>query len=456
LYELLVLTPANWEDTIQQFLRYKNDTLIRTKSITLDYIKLNYAGNDIQEKIKKAIEQEHRNNKVKYVMLVGDADKFPVRYVKAINTEWGTKWYPSDLYYADLYDKNGNFDDWDYQNDGIYGEIDFANRAFQDTNIDKIDMIPDVAIGRVPSSSQSETKMYLEKVMIYEFCARESTYFNYDSNWAKRALFVVDGDPEVEGGVGPFGDETLSNQYSKPLVDSGFELIKRFKDYSPWNSMSDAQRAAEFTKVINQGVGFVNYFGHGGTGSFSQWYSKSHFPNLINQYRLPIVYATACLTARFHNEFPISAASYEAVNGGNWTGGASPRPEPAGVQPSKYDRDSMAEEFLVKRKTGAVAYIGTTSKIEHGGKSLTQYFFDAYKKMSKVKTPALGELWKYAQTEFAKTDALQGMNGYFAFIHIHKVMMFGDPSLRVGGIRYTPHKVPSIGTKTELLNELLN
>jgi hypothetical protein len=450
LYDLLVLVPTIWQNIIQQFIQYKNDTSIQTKSMTLDYVNANYVGNDVQEKIKKAIEQEHRNNKIKYVMLVGDADSFPVRYIRAVNTEWGTKWYPSDLYFADLYDKNGNFDDWDYQNNGIYGEVDFANRAFQDTNIDKIDMIPDVAVGRVPCSSEKEMQTYLEKVMTYEFCARESTYFNYDSNWAKRALFVVDGDPN------PFGDETLSNQYSKPLEDSGIELIKRFKDDPPWNSMTDAQRAAEFTRVLNEGVGFVNFFGHGNVGSFNQWYSKNDCQNLNNQYRLPIIYATACLTGRFQMDYPIDKASYEAVNGGDWTGGASPRPEPAAVQPKKYDRDSMAEEFLVKRKSGAIAYIGTTSKIEHGGKSLTQYFFDAYKKMSKLKGLALGEMWKYAQTEFAKTDALQGMNGYFAFIHIHKVMLFGDPSLRVGGVPYDSHVVQGVGTGAELISEILN
>jgi hypothetical protein len=428
-------------------MQYKNDTNIRTKSMTIEHIKANYNGNDEQEQIKRAIEQERNKNKIRYVLLLGDSDKFPVRYVRAINTEWGTRWYPSDLYYADLYDKNGNFDDWDYQNDGIYGEIDFANRAFTDTNIDKINMIPDVAIGRVPSSTESETRNYLEKVMKYEFSARESTYFSYDSNWFKKALFVVDG---ADNGYVPFGDETLSEQYSESLKDSGIEIIKRYKDESPWDSMNYTQRAAEITNTLNKGVGFVNYFGHGNRSSFCQWYSKGDVSNLKNQYKLPIVFATACLTGQFHTDLD----SYEAVNGGDWTGGSTQRPEPASVQPSKHDRDSMAEEFLVKKHSGAIAYIGTTCKLEHGGKSLTKYFFDAYKKISKP--PLLGDMWKYAQTEFAKTDALQGMNGYFAFIHIHKVTLFGDPSLRVGGIPYNPHTISGIRTKTEIINEILN
>ena len=47
------------------------------------------------------------------IVLLGDADQFPVRYIRAINTEWGTRWYPSDLYYADLYNDDGSFNDWD-------------------------------------------------------------------------------------------------------------------------------------------------------------------------------------------------------------------------------------------------------------------------------------------------------------------------------------------------------
>lgn len=418
-----------------------------TTLLTIENIDQDFNGRDLPEKIKRAIEFHHRSSGVRYVMLVGDVDRFPVRYVRAINTEWGTKWYPSDLYYADLYDNKGQFNDWDFDHDGVYGEIDFQGGGLSGTNLDRINMVPDVAVGRLPASNQAEVLTYIQKVMKYEFAARESIHFNYDSDWFKKAVFIVDG------GSAPFGDEALSDQYAEPLSYSGISIQRRYQDNPPWSTASPQQRATEITNVLDSGVGFLCYFGHGNVRSFSGWYSANDVAILNNRDHLPIVYAIACLTARFHFDYSFNQATYEDVNDGDWTGGGGSRPEPTPVQPTKHDRDSMAEEFLVKRDTGAIAYIGTTSKIEHGGKNLAKYFFESYRNMPKP--PTLGAMWQDALSRFAKSDALQGMGGYYAFIHIHKVMLFGDPSLRVGGIQYIPYHSTSAVIQPEIIQEAI-
>lgn len=425
---LLIIAPSSWKNILETFTRYKNDTGMPSNFISIEDIDAQFEGKDGPEKIKHAIETQHRLFGVKYVMLVGDVDICPVRYIKAINTQWGTRWYPSDLYYSDLYDTDGNFNNWDADSDGIFGEVDFTGGGLSGTNLDKINMIPDVAVGRVPASTYEEASAYLQKVMSYEFSARESYNSNYDSDWAKKALFVVDG------GKSPFGDIGLAKQYAQPLSNSGISVTYRYQNDPPWDT-DPGKRTEEITNMLNSGVGFLCYFGHGDRTSFSGWYSTNDVANINNKLHLPIIYAISCLTAHFHFDLD----SYEAVNGGDWTGGAEPRPEPAAVQPSKHDRDSMAEEFLLKHTSGAVAYIGTTEVIEHGGKNLARYFFDAYQNMSKP--PVLGDLWQNALSRFAGSDALQGMGGYYAFIHIHKVMLFGDPSLRVGGLQR--HILPS-------------
>lgn len=462
--DLLIISPAIWQNDLESFVRYKNDTGIRTTLVTIEDIDQNYNGRDLPEKIKRAIEFQHRTFGVKFVMLVGDVDRFPVRYVKAVNTEWGTKWYPSDLYYEDLYDSTGQFNDWDFDHDGIYGEIDFQGGGLSGTNLDRINMVPDVVVGRIPASNQAEVLTYIKKVMDYEFAARESIHFNYDSDWFKKALFVVDG------GSIPFGDETLSDQYAAPLTQAGISILRRYQDDAPWATppippgstpqqqqaiiqAANIKRATEITKVLNSGVGFFCYFGHGNTRSFSGWYSANDLAALNNGNHLPIIYAISCLTARFHFDYSFNAATYEDVNGGDWTGGGGNRPEPAPVQPNKYDRDSMAEEFLIKRDTGAIAYIGTTSKIEHGGKNLANYFFESYRDMPKP--PTLGAMWQDALSRFAKSDALQGMGGYYALIHIHKVMLFGDPSLRVGGIQDIPYYTTSATVQPEIQEAMI-
>jgi hypothetical protein len=429
--ELLILGPSVWKSRLDRFARYKNDTGLPATVLTLDQISGSYSGTDQPEKVKRCIEEYRRLDGTRYVLLAGDADRFPVRYIKAINTEWGTKWYPSDLYYEDLYDKNGAFDDWDADGDGIHAEVDFANRDKPiQFNIDKINIIPDVAVGRVPASSDEEIERYFKKVTDYEFAARESTCYSHPSPWARKALFIGGGDG--------FGDKSISNAHAVPLAQSGISVITRYIDDLPWNAPG-VDRPAEVRAILDQGVGFLHYYGHGNVGAFSGWLGLNDVRQLDNEHALPVVVAVSCYTARFHYDLN----DYLTILGSHWAGTSkiADRPRPHPVQPTGCDKDSMAEEFLVKDTTGGIAYLGSVDPFEHGGKPLALYLFEAYKDLSKP--PVLGDMWKTALTRFACNEVgsgLIGMGPYFAFIHVHKVMLFGDPSLRVGGLqRSGPH-----------------
>ncbi len=321
----------------------------------------------------------------------------------------GTKYYPSDLYYADLYDSRGNFDDWDYDNDNAFREMDFNGFKEKDLNklnLDRIDMYPDVMVGRIPASTFNEVSTYVNKIISYEFNS-------YNSEWFKKAFWVIDCD---------FGNAAKKNRLDNYL--QGFKIIKSYSN-NRWCSMQKNARASIVTSTINGGVGFVNYFGHGSRTSWLNVYDKSDLNSLSNSDKLPVIYAVACYTGRFHFDLKY----YCDVNGNEWNSNAKNRPMPKSVQPSKYDKESLAEEFLVKRSTGAIAYIGCTSKHEYGGEDIDKYFFEAYR--NSYKPPTLGYLWKYALDSWLKNVDL---TDHFAFIHMHKVMLFGDPSLRVGGI----------------------
>ena len=79
------------------------------------------------EKIKYFIKTAMEEWGIRYVLLVGGrSSQFqptwycPVRYVSMVD-DWDAE-YLSDLYFADIYDANGNFSSWDSDNDGMYGE----------------------------------------------------------------------------------------------------------------------------------------------------------------------------------------------------------------------------------------------------------------------------------------------------------------------------------------------
>ena len=124
-YELLIITPQEFLDAVKPLSDHKFDVGITNLVITLEHIYEVFTGRDEAEKVKRCLYLFAKNNNVKYVMLIGDADKFPVRYVKwwgveqdhPNDPEYHTLYVPSDLYDAALYKKSDQydmhkFDDW--------------------------------------------------------------------------------------------------------------------------------------------------------------------------------------------------------------------------------------------------------------------------------------------------------------------------------------------------------
>lgn len=426
--DLLIIAPDEFVDELTSLKQFKDATGRPTLLVGLSYIYQNFSGADEPEQVKRCIAHYEQSYGVRYVLLAGDSDKFPVRYCKAYNTEWGNKYYPSDLYYMDLYDAHDSFDDWDGDGDGIIGEMDFKSGA--NVNLDTVHLYPDIAAARVPASTEEEITTYVNKVIDYEQLA--------PGDWFYNALLVVDG------GAGAFGSSTKMDALAAESLSS-FNVIKYYQNNAPYNTMTTTQRANEINTALNSGVGFVNYYGHGHCTDWTGWYNHSNIVSLTNDTILPVAFATACYTGRFHFSHSFH---YEDRNGVEWNGSGAgigtDHPEPNAVQPSKYDsygNESLAEQFLVKNVNGAIGYIGCSSKGEHGvwlenDKGLSPYFFEEYDRGTRT----LGEIWKNALTAFADDlqDPVTGGMHFYAFIHIHKMMLFGDPSLEVGGLNNPP------------------
>jgi PKD repeat protein len=156
-----------------------------------------------------------------------------------------------------------------------------------------------------------------------------------------------------------------------------------------------------------------------------------------NEDMLPIVYALSCKTAKFH----FLRTFYLDKDGNEWASSVGNRPAPNPLQISKYDKDAWAENMLVKYDVGAIGYVGATEVYEYGGELLDKYFFEAYH--VSWKPTSLGFMWSRAMDEFVSNKVEPDAQDYYAFVHIHKVLLFGDPSLRVGGLPYLIAKFPS-------------
>jgi len=312
-YSLLILTPYEFRNQLMFLALHKNTTGIHTIIKTVEDIEsdpLYSRGRDIQERIKLAILHAHEQYGIQYVMLVGDVDKFPVRYTRVWDSvNFGHGYEPCDLYYADLYDEvdqdpwdnpdTGAFETWDGNGNNYFGEIGAKTGIpgeWSELNVDRIDCKPDVAVGRIPVSDSTELTAYLVKIINYE----QNTW---GCDWAERLMLVT-------------GNWSTPNPTANAIADLmggiGYAVTKHYYPADWYLFPSVDTRKAILTAEFTSGYGFVSYFGHGGPTEWSGWYDTVALDNMANKDRLPIVFAAACDTSYFH----IKDTFYETKDGG--------------------------------------------------------------------------------------------------------------------------------------------
>ena len=78
---------------------------------------------------------------------------------------YNTAFYATDLYYACLYRQDGSFDDWNANKNQYYGELQGHPPNTGIINVDQVNMIPTVAVGRAPVSTEQELERYINKII---------------------------------------------------------------------------------------------------------------------------------------------------------------------------------------------------------------------------------------------------------------------------------------------------
>ena len=107
LYDLLIITPKSYKNNLIQLVEHKNNYGLKTNLITLEEIYNNYTGLDHPEQIKYCIKNSVEEKGIKYVLLVGDIRKLPIRQTDAYPWEgYHGNGILTDLYYSDIYNEN--------------------------------------------------------------------------------------------------------------------------------------------------------------------------------------------------------------------------------------------------------------------------------------------------------------------------------------------------------------
>jgi hypothetical protein len=413
-YNMIIVTPSEFSSNLQELVDHKNSCGVKTVLVNLiDIYDSKYfpvKGRDNQEKIKYFIKDAIENWGIKYVLLVGSIDKLPIR-TTWIFQRWH-KWYwnetiLSDLYYADIYDANGDFCSWDSNNNGIYGERHINCPGVNDT----VDLYPDVNIGRLACKNKKEVGTVVDKIIHYETETYGESWFNN--------IILCGGDtfPDHNGNE---GEE--KNKITEQIM-SGFVPTRLWTSDNTFSPRT-------INRAINNGAGFVDYSGHGfeyGVGTHppddeEKWifYLTPYLFGLHNGYKLPIIFFDACLTAKLdfvvsdilthiHSEDIVKLVHFIAnVTGFNMS-----------------KRLPCFAWCCVKNNGGAIATIGATrtayGSLEMGCGYLSIQFYEAYSSSETV-----SQMLTKAQNDYIN-------NLWRDYFTLEEFILLGDPSLEIGG-----------------------
>lgn len=241
-YDLLIIAPSSFESALQPLIDHKNNLEPPVNTIFTSLEEIPSTGVDDQESIKYYIKEAIENMGISYLLLVGagveNEEVFPVRqaWVGSGNYE---DYFPSDLYYADIYDANGSFSDWDFDEDGRYAEYS--------TDLKDIDILPDVYLGKLPANNVKEVSEVVEKIINYKA----------HNKMVKKVMQI--------GGDSFTGDSVNEGEYANTQV---LEKLPGYETTQLWASTQTLTKQ-NVADSFNEGVDFVDLCGHGSWASFA-------------------------------------------------------------------------------------------------------------------------------------------------------------------------------------------
>ena len=398
--DLVIITSEEYSEILQTFIDHKDSMNIQTWLKTTDDIYETYIGRDNPEKIKYCIKDMLENYNTGFVLFIGNITAVPTRYTNIYyEDDFGyptpTHWvFPSDFYYADLYDMNGDFCSWDSNGNDIFAEYNW------DGNFDTFDLTPDICVGRLPCNNNQEIDICTQKIITYETNkAWSETWFN--------DIICIGGD---------------SLPYDKENIDEGeyvqrhvIDILEGFIPTCIWASLGRLNTPQTINDAINNGAGFVFFNGHGLSDLWAThphnsnlWipsgsYSIDHIDVLENQERLPIIISDAC----YHCHYDM------------------------------HD-DCFAWSFVRNPHGGAIAFIGgsdtdlgypgtaiITKGIERLCLEISHQYMDGCQFLGRLIGNAISV---YTNDTINEVDIITVLQNH----------LFGDPSLRISGVSHPP------------------
>ena len=444
-YDLVIITPKFFVDSVLPLKNHKEKMGISTNIVTIESIYKQYflKGRDRPEKIKLFIKDAIEDWGITYVLLVGARNHQFFRYfipVRFSNLEDRSGWnetYVSDLYYADIYKGTGEFEDWDSNGNGIFGEWTWYWKPewnWWSNDIkekDVLDLVPDVYIGRLACKNILEVITSVDKIIKYETKSYGKEWFN------NMACFGGDSFPSDDGYYEGEEQNTLAASYMEPY---GFNTTMY------WTSTGTLKDYRDTVGAFNNGIGFVYFAGHGSPTIWctfppenDTWVDGLTTKDMLflkNNDKYPICVVGGCHSSQIDVGFTniITGILESGLEYFEWI-----------IDKDCFDKmkwvpDTFSWKFIMKMGGGTIATIGNTGLgwIAPGEGCtgsldgwINSHFFLSYTQLKDDENCTLGmvhseNINSYIETFYPNTNAKHRKT-------VEQWILLGDPTLKIGG-----------------------
>ncbi len=424
---LLVIAPSAFRSDLAAYLEHRSRDL-PTEFVSLESLLAGTDGLDDAERLKRFLFGRGQKGGLRHALLVGDSDCLPVRFMcldRWTPAAANIAFYPSDLYYADLADAAGDFDDWNARQDGVharyFGEVHGESIKTDPINLDGVSYVPEIGVGRWPVSSGAQAAAVARKVIDYERA------LDAQVAGARRAVFVsIDGWVDTRALMAGWA-ASLPPGWDATTLASG---------------TAEPPDEAHVVAAVQAGAELVVHAGHGHDDGWEQGVGAGSIDRFRCGARLPIILSAGCSTARFAVLPPyepyvdVDGVAHAGTNAGEVF--EAPPPPPHCYQAGELMRSGFGEALLRAPGSGAIAYFGCNTGSQPCGLTLVGGFVQALAQADTPR-PRLGDLWRSAVARYVEEERLMSLvpdDGWYppsVFFQGMKFMLFGDPALRVAG-----------------------
>jgi len=354
---------------VYQLVEKRNAEGLETKLVSLDQIYAEFSNNQmssyaIREFISYA--KTYWDKKPTYVLILGDGTYDPA--LKLGNTEI--------LRSTPIPVVTGNINDFGSDN-WFVTPTEFG-------------VVPNLTIGRIPTSNKTTLKKYIQKVLDYEDGPRSPTASN-----SKVAAFFAGG---KKNDYEDFYNQSLSVSSKFTAISSSHS--SRIIDRA---GKTDPQFKTQIINEFNTPPVIINYFGHGAEnewGDNTNYFETTDVQALSNS-RLPMLAAFNCWNGKFFN--PDSAET------------------------------SLGESAILNPNGGAIAFFGATDQTSPSAQKIFAQAF--YAELSRALNTN-NENYRVGTLMYAGKVAL-GDSAHTRDV-LNSYVLLGDPTLKIPKSAFNP------------------